>query len=141
MNVIFELGGLFLVSLIAATLFPAGSEVLLLGLAHNGDYAFGLLLFVASLGNVLGACLNYVLGAYLIHFQDRKWFPMKKKTVDRFTAFYKKWGVWSLLLAWVPIIGDPLTFLGGMFRARFWLFLLMVSVGKVGRYALLLWLI
>ena len=135
-----ELLFLFFSALIAATLFPAGSEAVLLALQANTQISVWVLLLVASVGNVLGSCINYVLGAYLIHYQDRKWFPIKVKSVEKYTKFYQKWGVWSLLLAWVPIIGDPLTFLAGVFRARRSLFLLMVSIGKVGRYAFLLFL-
>lgn len=138
MNDFPELFFLFLSSLIAATLFPAGSEAALLAICAKVDVAVWILLFVASVGNVLGACISYGLGAYMLHYQDRKWFPMKQDKVEKYKKFYEKWGVWSLLLAWVPIIGDPLTFLAGVFKAARLPFLIMVSIGKVGRYALLL---
>jgi membrane protein YqaA with SNARE-associated domain len=129
---------LFFISFFAATIFPLGSEFFLLGLHAKGDFSFWVLLVVASVGNVLGSVLNYVLGRFLLHFQDRKWFPVQGKSIDKASGFYNKYGVWSLLLAWVPILGDPLTVLAGMFKVRFVVFLTLMSVGKIGRYYFLL---
>jgi membrane protein YqaA with SNARE-associated domain len=78
--------------------------------------------------------VNWLLGRYLIHFQDRRWFPIKRPLIDRATAWYQRWGFWSLLLAWVPFIGDPLTLVAGILRENFWVFLLLVTIGKADRY-------
>jgi len=81
--------------------------MVLAGLQVAGKSSAVALVSVATLGNVLGAVVNWILGRYLIHFQDRRWFPIKEKMINKATVFYQKWGVWTLLLAWMPFIGDP----------------------------------
>ena len=130
-----ELFSLFLVSFLAATILPAQSEIVLAGLDVAGGIDAVLLVSVATFGNVLGAVVNWVLGRYLLHFKDRRWFPVNAKMLNKATAIYQKWGVWTLLLAWVPIIGDPFTLVAGIFRTNIWLFLLLVTIGKAARYA------
>lgn len=131
-------GSLFLVALVAATIFPAQSELLLAGLHASGNYHDGLLILVATVGNVAGSTINWALGRYLMHFQDRRWFPVSRPLVERATGWYQRFGIWSLLLAWVPVIGDPLTLVAGILRVDLRLFLLLVTVGKLGRYAVLI---
>ena len=74
---------------------------------------------------------------YLIHFKDKKWFPVNEKMLKKATDFYQKYGVWSLLLAWTPFLGDPLTIVAGIFRTNIYLFLTLVTIGKAGRYIIL----
>ncbi|MBF6058869.1 MULTISPECIES: YqaA family protein [Thiomicrorhabdus] len=128
---------LFFVSLLAATLFPAGSEILLLGLAANGENVWALWM-VATLGNTLGSVVNYLLGRYLLHFQDKRWFPIKAHQLHKSQNWFQKYGIWSLLFAWLPIVGDPLTLIAGIMRVKFWLFALLTLIGKGVRYAVLL---
>jgi len=130
-------GGLFLTAFVAATLFPAQSELLLAGLTASGSYDVWLLLLVATVGNVLGSALNWALGRYLMHFQDRRWFPVTPRQVDKATGWFQRFGMWSLLFAWLPIVGDPLTMVAGILRVDLRLFLLLVTLGKAGRYAVL----
>ncbi|MCP5362169.1 MAG: DedA family protein [Hyphomicrobiales bacterium] len=133
-----ELMLLFATALVAATLLPVQSELVLAGLYLGGAHHWLTLLLVATAGNVLGAVINWLLGRYLVHFQDRRWFPVNGKHMERAARHYRKWGVWSLLLAWVPFIGDPLTVIAGVFRTPFRVFVLLVTIGKAGRYAFLL---
>lgn len=129
-----ELLSLFITAFLAATVFPVQSEVLLAVLSDNSKHGDILLVLVATAGNVLGSVVNWLLGKYLIHFKDRKWFPVKEKVLNKATKFYQKYGVWSLLLAWTPFLGDPLTFVAGIFRTNFWVFLTLVTIGKAARY-------
>ncbi len=129
--------GLFMAAFLAATLLPAQSEAVLVGLILAGDQPLWLLLAVATLGNVLGAALNWVLGRFLMQFSDRRWFPVPKARVDAATAWYARWGHWSLWGAWLPILGDPLTLAAGMMREPLWRFMLIVTLAKGGRYLLL----
>jgi len=129
-----ELLSLFTVSFLAATILPAQSEMVLAGLQVAGKSSAVALVSVATLGNVLGAVVNWILGRYLIHFQDRRWFPVKEKMINKATVFYQKWGVWTLLFAWLPFIGDPFTLVAGIFRTNIWVFLVLVTIGKAGRY-------
>ena len=129
--------GLFLAALLAATVLPMQSEAVLVGLLLTGDYPVAALLLVASLGNVLGAVLNWLLGRGLERFRDRRWFPVRAARLEQARAWYHRWGRWSLLLSWAPVIGDPLTVAAGVLREPFWSFLLLVIIAKAGRYILL----
>ncbi|MEN8720236.1 MAG: YqaA family protein [Oceanococcaceae bacterium] len=129
---------LFATAFGAATLLPFYSEVLLVAQLRQGLDPWGLWLAATS-GNTLGAVVNWVLGLYLIHFVGRRWFPVSQAQVDRAQRWYQRWGIWSLLLAWLPVGGDPLTFVAGMMRVRLSLFLLLVGFGKGARYALIVW--
>ncbi|MBY6064082.1 DedA family protein [Pseudidiomarina sediminum] len=131
---------LFLVAFLAATLLPAQSEVLVISAQQMG-YNVWWIWFFASLGNTLGSVVNYVLGRFLLHYQDRRWFPFKGKSLARGHWWFERYGKWSLLLAWAPFIGDALTFIAGMLRLTFWQFLVIVAISKAGRYALLLGLL
>ena len=130
-------GGLFLVALLSASILPLQSEAVLVGLLLSDNYPVWLLLTVASIGNVLGSLLNWYLGKYLQHFQQRRWFPVKPEQLDKASRWYLKYGKWSLLLSWVPIIGDPLTVIAGVLREPFLPFLLLVTIAKVSRYLVL----
>lgn len=125
---------LFAASLLAATIVPAQSEAVLAGLALAGNHSLVVLVAVATLGNVLGACINWLLGRYLEHFKNKRWFPVKEAALDKAARTYQRYGVWSLLLSWVPIIGDPLTVIAGLLRTPFPLFVLLVTIGKLARY-------
>ena len=129
--------GLFLSALLSATLLPGSSEVLLLGLLQQGHDSL-LLWGWATAGNTLGSVVNWWLGRYLLHFQHRRWFPFKPETLARSQQWFQKYGVWSLLLAWAPVIGDGITFVAGVMKVRAGIFLLLVFVSKATRYALLL---
>ena len=129
-----ELYSLFAVSLLAATVFPAQSEAVLAGLYLQGNHSAVLLVTVATLGNVLGACINWLLGRYLAYFQNRKWFPVKEAQLARAAYTYQRFGVWTLLFAWVPFVGDPLTIIAGLMRTNILLFAVLVTIGKAGRY-------
>lgn len=130
--------GLFLSAFTSATLLPGSSEAALLALLAIGQGDPALLLAVATVGNVLGSFANWVLGRFFSHLRNRSWFPVGPDTYDRATGWFHRLGVWSLLLAWVPVLGDPLTLVAGMLRIPLLPFLLLVSVGKAGRYATIL---
>lgn len=131
---------IFVVSLVAATILPAYSEVLFAGLLLEGYDPLWLWL-AASTGNTVGSAVNWVLGRYLLRFQDRRWFPVGGDGLARAQRWFQRYGVWSLLLAWAPIGGDALTFVAGIMRVRFSLFIVLVAIGKATRYAIVLWII
>ena len=132
--------GLFLVAFLAATLLPAYSEVLFVGLLAAGYDPWALWAW-ATVGNTLGAAVNWLLGRYLLHYQDRSWFPFKPDTLGLAQGWFQRYGVWSLLLSWAPIVGDSLTFIAGLMGVRFSLFLLLTALGKGARYAMMLGLV
>ncbi len=126
--------GLFMSSLLAATLIPISSEVVLGALTAAEGFNIWLLVLVATIGNTLGSVVNWLLGRYCLHWQDRRWFPIKAATLDSATAQFKRYGLWTMLFAWVPIIGDPLTFAAGILGVKFHLFVILVAIGKATRY-------
>ena len=136
MDVLLALSGLFAISFAAATILPAQSEAALVGLQVAG-YPVVLLLVVASIGNTLGAVVNWALGRGVERFKDRRWFPVSPSSLDRASAWYRRWGRWSLLLSWAPIGGDALTVAAGVLREPFWSFLVLVAIAKTGRYVVL----
>jgi len=117
-----------------ATIVPFGSEAYLASLIILNKYNVLLLLISASLGNVLGSVFNWICGYYVTYFIQKKWFPINQKQIDKASFYFSKYGKWSLLLGWVPFIGDPITFVAGTLRYSFLPFLLLVSIGKIGRY-------
>lgn len=129
--------GLFLSALIAATVFPAQSEILLASLLLSGDLSTLGLLTVASLGNVLGSVVNYALGRLSDRFVGNRWFPANAHTLARARVWFGKYGRWSLLLSWMPVLGDPITVAAGVLREPLWSFLILVTIAKVGRYLIL----
>lgn len=132
--------GLFLAAFLAATILPAQSEALLVGLILSKDYSISLLVLVATLGNSLGSLVNWYIGRYLEHFRDKTWFPVKEVSLKRAQSFYQKYGAWSVLLSWLPIIGDPLTVIAGLMRMPLLPFILLIILAKGGRYLTLAYL-
>ena len=124
---------LFGSAFLAATILPFYSEVFLFALLREGGDPFALVI-VATLGNTLGAVVNWVLGLYLLHFQDRRWFYFSRTQIDKAQRWFQRYGFWSLLLAWMPVGGDALTLIAGIMKVRLWLFLLLVGTGKALRY-------
>jgi len=131
------LGGLFAIAFVAATILPAQSEAALVGLLVAKTHSPVLLVTVASLGNVLGAVVNWTLGRGVERFRDRKWFPVSQSSLDRAMQWYRKWGRWSLLLSWAPIGGDALTVAAGILREPLWSFVILVTIAKTARYIVL----
>jgi membrane protein YqaA with SNARE-associated domain len=129
--------GLFAVAFAAATLLPAQSEVALVGMLLSGKFSPWLLVAVASAGNILGSCVNWLIGGFAERFRDRKWFPVSPQALDRAQGWYHRYGRWSLLLSWAPVIGDPLTVAAGFLREPFWSFLILVTIAKTARYVVL----
>ncbi|WP_206931028.1 YqaA family protein [Roseococcus thiosulfatophilus] len=137
MTTFLALLSLFFVALGAASLLPMASEPVLVGMLLASDIEPWLLVAVASLGNTLGSVINYVLGRLVERFRHRRWFPASEASLDRAQAWYHRWGRWSLLLSWAPIIGDPLTVVAGIMREPLWSFVLLVAIAKTGRYVVL----
>lgn len=126
---------LFFSAFVSATLFPLGSEALFLYDINEGHNLLLLLLF-ATFGNVLGACLNYYFGIKGEDFIEEKKYVSKEK-MAYYKNFFTQYGGYSLLLSWMPIIGDPITFMAGIFKYNFNYFLLLVTLAKLGRYSVL----
>ena len=126
-----------LLPLLSAVL-PVLKVVLLLALLQQGYNPLWLFI-AATTGNTLGSCVNWYLGLKLLQFQHKRWFPCSTTVLDKAQRQFQRFGSWCLLFAWLPLVGDPLTLIAGVLRVRFGLFLLLVLLGKAGRYALLIW--
>lgn len=127
---------MFLSALSSATLLPGSSEVLLSSLVVSGSSVITLLWAAATIGNVLGSCVNYWLGMHIMNYQDRRWFPVSQGQIEKAQKTFDRYGVYSLLFAWLPIVGDPLTVVGGIFKVRLATFIVLVTIGKGLRYGL-----
>lgn len=125
---------LFLSAFGAATLLPLQSEAVLMTLLVQGLSNPFYLILVATSGNVLGSCVNWWLGLKIEHFKDKKWFPISEQRLLQAQQIYHKYGFYSLLLSWTPVIGDPITLIAGLMKENFWRFLLIVTIAKGGRY-------
>lgn len=139
MTMDYGLTGLLLVSFLAATVLPLSSEMVLITLFWEGSYTPLTLWIFATLGNVGGSIVNWYLGKYFLSFQNRSWFPLNSKSIHRAQKQYQKFGQPSLLLAWLPVVGDPLTFVAGLFQTPLLPFIFLVTLGKGGRYLVILW--
>ncbi len=129
---------LFTVAFLSATLLPLGSEALLLyDISQN--YSLWLLWSIATLGNTLGSMLNYWFGLKGESYLERKGHLSEKK-MNKARDFFAKYGGWTLFLSWVPIVGDPLTFVAGVLRYNFKYFIVIVVIAKGLRYAVVIFL-
>ncbi len=135
-----EILGLFASAFLAASFFPFQSELLFIALLKANNYPDILLLTAASIGNTCGSVLNWWLGRSIARYGNRRWFPISQKTLHKAEGWFVRWGKWSLLLSWVPIIGDPLTMIAGVLRTRFLPFILIVGIAKTARYCAIMWM-
>lgn len=126
--------GLFAAAFGAATLLPMQSEALLVGLLILGEHPVPTLLAVATIGNALGSVVNWLFGRGIERWRHKRWFPVSGEKLQRAQNRYHRWGRWSLLLSWMPVIGDPLTVVAGLMREPLWSFVLLVFIAKAGRY-------
>ncbi|MEP5181541.1 MAG: YqaA family protein [Rhizobiaceae bacterium] len=129
--------GLFASALLAATILPMQSEAVLVGLLVAGEGSVAVLLIVATAGNVLGAVINWLLGRFVLRFKERRWFPVSEEQLARAETWYRRYGRWSLLGSWLPIIGDPITVAAGVMREPIMSFLVLVTLAKAARYMVL----
>lgn len=134
------LAGLFAAAFLAATILPAQSELVFAALQAQGLHPVWVLLAVATLGNVLGACVTYAMGLGIERYQNRRWLPATPARMERARAWYARWGAASLLMSWAPG-GDVLTLLAGVMRLNPAVFLALTLLAKGGRYVVLAGLI
>ena len=123
---------MFLTSFVSATLFPMGSEAILIFNLNNGLNIYYLLV-IATFGNSLGSLLNYWFGIrgenYLV---DKK--ILSEKRISKSKYYFDKYGGYSLLFSWLPIIGDPITLIAGVLKYDIKKFILLVIFAKFFRY-------
>lgn len=129
--------GLFATSIAAGSFLPLPSEAAFVALIVTSDLALWALLVTATAGNVAGSAINWLLGLGASRLEGRRWFPASPEALEKARIWYHRYGRWSLLMSWVPIIGDPLTVAAGLMREPLWSFLIIVSVAKFVRYAVL----
>ena len=134
MNSLEAYSSLFISSFLSSTILPGHSEITLTTLILLEKYSQFLLIFFASFANILGSVINWYLGFYITKFVNKSWFLFKEKQLDKASLWYSKYGKWSLFFSWVPIIGDPLTIVAGIFRVPLVIFITIVSISKVLRY-------
>ena len=131
---------LFGASFLAATVVPFYSEFAVAGAMASGAAPLSVAL-VATLGNTAGAVVNWFLGLGIERFRHKRWFPVGERELDRAQAWFQRYGVWSLLLAWLPIGGDALTVIAGVMRVSFPVFVTLTAIGKGARYLVLIFVL
>ncbi|MBI9084217.1 MAG: DedA family protein [Desulfobacterales bacterium] len=129
--------GLFIISFLAATLLPLGSEA---AVAAMGASAFdpALVLTVATAGNSLGALVNYAVGRWGARVFFSRWLDVEPAALEKTRRICRRWGAPVLFFAWLPVIGDPLTVAAGIVNLRLAPFLFWVILGKGIRYLLVI---
>jgi membrane protein YqaA with SNARE-associated domain len=132
----YGLVSLFVLSFLASTVVPLGSEWLLVMLLLQGHSALSTVT-VATLGNTLGACTTYLVGIFGSTFLTHRVLRLSDPELDRSRSIYQRFGIWSLLFTWIPVIGDPLCLLAGVMRTSLPQFLVLVPIGKACRYVVL----
>lgn len=128
---------LFATAFVAATVVPAQSEAVLVGLIVSDSYSVPALVAVASVGNTLGSVANWFLGRGVESLKDRRWFPVRPEKLVRAQSWYQRYGKWSLLGSWLPVVGDAITVVAGIMREPLPVFVLLVGLAKTVRYAIL----
>jgi len=136
-----DLVALFTSAFLAGTFVPFPSEATLLGLLYLDRVAAGALWLSATAGNTLGSLVNWALGRLALRFEDHPRFPVRRNRLLRAQRWFNRVGIWSLLLAWLPLVGTGLAVVAGLMRTPFWPTLLLVAIGKGGRYAVVVWLL
>ena len=131
---------IFLSAFLAATLLPAQSEIGLGYLILFTDHSLSLLIVFASLGNTLGAVVNWLIGCWLAKSVVKLEKIWASPSYQKILRWYQKFGQWTLLLSWLPIIGDPITVIAGIFKIPFKKFLLLVAFAKTSRYLVIAFL-
>jgi membrane protein YqaA with SNARE-associated domain len=135
----YGLPALFVLSFLASTLLPLGSEWLLIAMVLQRHDPL-LAVLVATIGNYLGACTSYAIGIYGGDFLIRKLLRIGEAERARAEGFFAKYGSWALFFSWLPIIGDPLCLAGGVLKIPFSRFSILVASGKALRYSAVAWL-
>ncbi len=133
MVILSSLLGLFFAAFVAATVVPFQSEVIFVALQVADRVPVAWLIIVASIGNTLGALVNYYIGCGIARFEGKSWFPATPAQMARIEQWFQRWGVWVLLVSWLPA-GDVMTVVAGVMRTRLWLFVLLVGIAKTTRY-------
>lgn len=126
---------LFVLSFLASTVLPLGSEALVIALVYQGFSPFAVVM-VATTGNFLGSCTTYYLGLKGRNVLDRYLSPSPEK-LEKSERLFNKYGVYTLLFTWVPGIGDAITMAAGLMQLSFRSFSILVFLGKFGRYFVL----
>jgi membrane protein YqaA with SNARE-associated domain len=131
-------GALFLSAFLAATVLPVSSEAVLAGLVVSGRGDPVLLLAVATIGNTLGSVVTWILGRGIDTLRNRRWFPVTPDRYEQACRTFRRFGEWTLLFAWLPVVGDALTLAAGAARMNLGVFVALVAIGKAARYALII---
>jgi membrane protein YqaA with SNARE-associated domain len=130
-------GALFISAFLAATVLPVSSEAVLAGLIVSGRGEPWLLLVVATIGNTLGSVVNWILGRGIDSLQNRRWFPVTSDRYEQASRIFRRFGEWTLLFAWLPVVGDAFTIAAGAARVNLGVFVALVAIGKAARYAVI----
>ncbi|MBT8448080.1 MAG: DedA family protein [Gammaproteobacteria bacterium] len=131
---------LFLSAFLSATLLPGSSEALLVYKLSQQQMVVPLLISATS-GNLLGSIVTYYMGVFGNTLMHKRWLGIDEKALLKAEKNYQRWGIYSLLLAWLPMIGDPLCLVAGLMRVNLIAFIMLAGIGKLARYSVLIYLV
>ena len=139
MSTFTETASLAISAFLSATVLPGSSELVLAALAAQATTNVGLLLLVATVANTAGSTVNWWLGSQALKFADRPWFPATPQQLQKAEMWFQRYGLWSLLLSWLPFVGDGITLAAGALRVKLLTFVALVALAKAARYIVVLW--
>jgi membrane protein YqaA with SNARE-associated domain len=125
--------GLFVTSMVAGTtlpFLPASSEMAMASMIATGAGIPVLLLGSALIGNIIGASANYLVGSNIAFYEGRRWFPISPLALQKTRLWFARYGIWLILMCWLPMAGDAITVVAGLLRADFRIFLIFTAAGK-----------
>lgn len=131
---LWPLGGLFASAFLSATLLPGSSEMALAAVQLAGAAPLWLAILVATIGNTAGSIVNWALGRFAEKWRGSRWFPATDAQIAKAQDWWRRYGIWSLALCWVPVIGDPLTLIAGLMRTPLLATVAIVGSAKLARY-------
>lgn len=134
MDSVWQLAGLFASAFLSATILPGVSEAVLIAVQQAEVVPVTIIVLVATLGNTTGSILNWLIGRFGARYRHHRRFPISPVQFARMEDWFRKYGVWALLMSWAPFIGDAMTIVAGFLRTPLWLFVPLVFLGKGVRY-------
>lgn len=128
------LPALFIVALVSATIVPMGSEPAVFAVVKMNGELFWAAVLVATAGNTVGGAISWAMG-----YGAKRAFARERQT--RWFGWLQRFGPKTLLLSWLPVVGDPLCVLAGWLKMPFWPCVAYMAIGKLGRYLTMTWLL
>lgn len=131
--------GILIATFLAATILPAPSEIIII-VAFQAELTVPYVIIIATIGNSLGSFTNYYIGRFGVKLLNSKNKIFKEKRKQYWIKKSDKYGYWLGILAWLPIVGDPLIILLGTLKVKYKPLFITITAGKLIRYLIITWI-